>query len=79
MLFVEWCQEYKTDITDNGKLQQEIDSYMQDYDKKVQKVLIVLSIFVYFFFLICICPSVIFSLTDIRPKLGDKSIRIMGV
>lgn len=39
----EWCQEYKEDVISKSELQQEIDEYMAEYDKKVQKVQFLIS------------------------------------
>jgi len=38
LLFVEWCEEYKTNVVNKTELQQEVDEYMLEYDEKVQEV-----------------------------------------
>lgn len=35
---LEWCKDYGNQAVDSRNLQQEIDQYMQDYDKRVREV-----------------------------------------
>ncbi len=39
LVFIEWCAKYKQDSQTNiNELQNEIDKFMEDHDKKVEEV-----------------------------------------